>query len=205
MEFNLADLFEHAVDNFGDREYLVVDGTRRTYAELEARANRLAHHLASQGIGAGDHVGIYAYNSVEWVETLWAVFKLRAVWVNINYRYVEDELRYLVGNADLKAIVGAYQQVIAEHSGEPFPQDPRTQMDLAVQAVFNSWNTPKAIYYRRMEKIPDSIGTAANVQAMVFGNMGEKADLFAPRYICFGVVATNGNSADGVLGAELFQ
>src|SRR3989442_14376992 len=105
MEFTLADLFEHAVDNFGDREYLVCDGKRRTYAEMEARANRLAHHLAAQGIGAGDHVGIYAYNSVEWVETLWAVFKLRAVWININYRYVEDELRYLVGNADLKAIV----------------------------------------------------------------------------------------------------
>src|SRR2546427_6860902 len=111
MEFTLADLFEPAVDIFGDREYLVVDGKRRTYAELEARANRLAHHLASQGIGAGDHVGIYAYNSVEWVETLWAVFKLRAVWVNINYRYVEDELAYLFDNADLKAIV--YQREFA--------------------------------------------------------------------------------------------
>ena len=68
------------------------EGKRRTYAEMEERANRLAHHLAAHGIGPGDHVGIYAYNSVEWVETLWAVFKIRAVWVNINYRYVEDEL-----------------------------------------------------------------------------------------------------------------
>jgi acyl-CoA synthetase (AMP-forming)/AMP-acid ligase II len=105
VEFNLADLFEHAVDHFGEREYLVCDGKRRTYVEMEERANRLAHHLAAQGIGPGDHVGIYAANSVEWVETLWAVFKLRAVWVNINYRYVEDELRYLFDNADLKALV----------------------------------------------------------------------------------------------------
>jgi len=111
MEFNLADMFEHAVDHFPDREYLVCDGKRRTYREMEERANRLAHHLATQGIGPGDHVGIYAFNSVEWVETLWAVFKLRAVWVNINYRYVEDELRYLFDNADLKALV--YQRQFA--------------------------------------------------------------------------------------------
>src|SRR5512144_2506206 len=111
MEFNLADLFEHAVDHFGEREYLVCDGKRRTYREMEERANRLAHHLAAHGIGPGDHVGIYACNSVEWVETLWAVFKLRAVWININYRYVEDELRYLFDNADLKALV--YQRQFA--------------------------------------------------------------------------------------------
>ncbi len=111
MEFNLADLFEAAVDAYPEREYLVADGKRRTYAEMEARANQLAHHLAAQGIGPGDHVGIYAYNSVEWVETAWAVFKLRAVWININYRYVKDELRYLMGNADLKALV--YQREFA--------------------------------------------------------------------------------------------
>jgi acyl-CoA synthetase (AMP-forming)/AMP-acid ligase II len=105
VEFNLADLFEYAVDNFGDREYLVADGRRRTYREMEERANRLAHYLAANGIGAGDHVGIYAYNCAEWVETLWAVFKLRAVWININYRYVEDELRYLFHEAHLKALV----------------------------------------------------------------------------------------------------
>jgi len=84
---------------------VVCDGRRRTYAEMEVRANRLAHHLAAHGVRPGDHVGIYAYNSVEWIETLWAVFKLRAVWVNINYRYVEDELRYLFDNADLVALV----------------------------------------------------------------------------------------------------
>src|SRR5580658_2406526 len=105
MDFNLADLFEHAVDVFGDREYLVANGARRTYREMDERANRLAHHLAAGGVGAGDHVGIYALNRAEWVETLWAVFKLRAVWVNINYRYVEEELRYLFDNADLVALV----------------------------------------------------------------------------------------------------
>jgi len=111
MHFNLADLFENAVDSFGDREYLVCEGQRRTFTEMEARANRLAHHLAANGVKPGDHVGIYAYNSVEWVETAWAVFKIRAVWVNINYRYVEDELAYLFDNADLKALV--YQRQFA--------------------------------------------------------------------------------------------
>ena len=105
MEFNLADLFEAAVDAYPEREYLVANGERRTYGEMEVRANQLAHHLSAQGVGPGDHVGIYAYNSVEWVETAWAVFKLRAIWININYRYVEDELRYLLHNADLKALV----------------------------------------------------------------------------------------------------
>jgi acyl-CoA synthetase (AMP-forming)/AMP-acid ligase II len=105
MTFNLADLFEASVDAYGDREYLVAAGERRTYAEMEERANRLAHFLADRGVGPGDHVGIYALNSVEWVESAWAVFKLRAVWININYRYVKDELRYLLTNADLVAII----------------------------------------------------------------------------------------------------
>ena len=76
-QFNLADLFEQAVDAWPDRDYIVSGDVRLTYAEMEARANQLAHHLAAQGVGAGDHVGIYALNCAEWVETVWAVFKLR--------------------------------------------------------------------------------------------------------------------------------
>jgi len=105
--FNLADLFEQAADAWPERDYLVAGDSRRTYAEMEARANQLAHHLLAQGVKPGDHVGIYALNCVEWVETVWAVFKIRAVWVNINYRYVEDELAYIFDNADLVALVVA--------------------------------------------------------------------------------------------------
>ena len=106
MTFNLADLFEASVDAYGDREYLVAAGKRRTYAEMEA-SSRTGSPTSwpVRGVGPGDHVGIYALNSVEWVETAWAVFKLRAVWININYRYVKDELRYLLANADLVALV----------------------------------------------------------------------------------------------------
>ncbi|NUU25837.1 MAG: AMP-binding protein [Streptomycetaceae bacterium] len=84
---------------------LVAGDQRRTYRELDERANRLAHHLLDRGIGAGDHVGIYSFTRVEYVEALLAAWKVRAVPVNINYRYVEAELEYLLGDADLVAMV----------------------------------------------------------------------------------------------------
>ncbi|MEV6315194.1 acyl-CoA synthetase [Streptomyces sp. NPDC051776] len=112
MEFNLADLFESIADVVPDREALVyVDhpgsGAERrlTYAGLDTAANRLAHHLADSGIGAGEHVGLYLYNGVEYLQTVLACLKLRAVPVNVNYRYVEEELVYLFRDADLAALV----------------------------------------------------------------------------------------------------
>jgi acyl-CoA synthetase (AMP-forming)/AMP-acid ligase II len=105
MAYNIADLFEHTVDSVADREVLVVGEQRRTYAQLEARANQMAHHLAAHGIGAGDHIGIYGSNSVEWIEATLAAYKVRAVPVNVNFRYVEEELKYLFDNADFKAVV----------------------------------------------------------------------------------------------------
>jgi len=105
MAFNIADLIEHSVDLFPERTAVVCGDRRVTYGEVEERANRLAHHLAANGVGKDDCVGIYSMNSIEWVETMLAAFKLRAVPINVNYRYVESELRYIFDNADLKALV----------------------------------------------------------------------------------------------------
>ena len=105
MALNIADLFEHAVDVVPDRPVIQVGDRLVTYAELEADANRLAHFLAGQGVGPGDHVGIYAKNSVEHVVALLGVFKIRAVAINVNYRYVESELDYLFDNSDIVALL----------------------------------------------------------------------------------------------------
>ena len=145
MEFNLADLFEAAVDVYPERDYLVADGKRRTYAEMEARANQLAHYLAAQGIGPGDHVGIYSYNSVEWVETAWAVFKLRAIWININYRYVKDELRYLLTNANLKALV--YQREFSPLVTALLPELPQLQQVVVIEDGTGVEPAPGAVPY----------------------------------------------------------
>lgn len=73
---------------------------------------------------------------------------------------------------DLKELVGVYKAIVKEETGKDFPQTPRAQLDLAVEAVFNSWNTDRARLYRRRERISDDLGTAVNVQSMVFGNLG---------------------------------
>ncbi|MGW1953109.1 acyl-CoA synthetase [Streptomyces sp. NPDC001920] len=112
MEYNLADLFESVVDAVPGREALVyVDhpGTgaerRLTYAELDEAANRIGHHLIDSGIRPGEHLGLHLYNGVEYLQTVLACLKARIVPVNVNYRYVEEELVYLYRDADLVALV----------------------------------------------------------------------------------------------------
>jgi pyruvate, orthophosphate dikinase len=74
--------------------------------------------------------------------------------------------------ADLRSLVDEYKKIFSQHTGRDFPQDPREQLDLAIRAVFDSWNAERAILYRRQERIPADLGTAVNVVAMVFGNLG---------------------------------
>ena len=104
MTFNLADLFERVVDTAPDRLALVAGDRRLTYAQLDERANRVGHSLLDGGAVAGAHVGINAHNRAEWVEAMIGCYKARLVPVNVNYRYVVDELRYLFDNADLVAL-----------------------------------------------------------------------------------------------------
>ena len=103
--FNLADLYEIVADTVPDRLALVAGDVRLTYAGLDARANRFAHHLTGLGLGPGTHVGILARNRAAWVEAMIGCYKARCVPVNLNYRYVATELHYVVDNADLEVLL----------------------------------------------------------------------------------------------------
>lgn len=103
--FNIADMFEMVADAAPDREALVCGDYRATYKEFDDRATQLAHYMKSQGIKAGDHVGLFMYNCGEYLEGMMACFKIRAVPINVNYRYVGEELTYIFTNADMVACI----------------------------------------------------------------------------------------------------
>jgi acyl-CoA synthetase (AMP-forming)/AMP-acid ligase II len=105
LEFNLADLFERVADVVPERVAVVCGGDRRTYAQLDERSTQLAHVLAARGATPGAHVALYMRNSIEHLEAMFACYKLRAVPINVNYRYVDDELAYLLDDADAVGIV----------------------------------------------------------------------------------------------------
>ena len=97
-----------------------------------------------------------------------------------EFEHALDEAKHAKGTkndldldaADLKGLVETFKGIVKDQTGRDFPQDPREQMDMAVEAVFNSWNADRAILYRRQERIPADLGTAVNIVAMVFGNLG---------------------------------
>jgi fatty-acyl-CoA synthase len=104
-QFHLADLFETVAATVPDRMALIGDSARYTFAELNARCDRLAAGLAAQGVTRGDAIGLYMYNSPAYLEAFIAACKLGAVPYNVNYRYRAEELRYLFANADSAAII----------------------------------------------------------------------------------------------------
>src|SRR5262245_14393519 len=125
VEFNIADLFERVADVAPDR-VAAVCGTRRVrYRELDDRSTRLAHVLREMGAEPGTHVGCYMANSIGHLEAMVACYKLRAVPINVNYRYVDAELAYLFDDADLVGVVhdAAVRDRAARVAGHRFTVD----------------------------------------------------------------------------------
>jgi len=183
--FNLADLFEGAVQALPEQDAVVAGGagqpTRRlSYAQLDARANQVAHVLRDLGIGAGDHVAVHAMNCLEFMEITMGVFKLRAVPVNGNFRYTTDELAYVFDDAEVAAVftqvgireealaaAGArpvitigddYESTIAAASSAPVDVGPRSSDDRYLLYTGGTTGMPKGVIWRHEDVFFGALG-----------------------------------------------
>jgi acyl-CoA synthetase (AMP-forming)/AMP-acid ligase II len=131
VALNIADLAEHAIDAVPDRVALICGDDQLTYAQLEDRANRLAHYLIDQGVRKDDKVGLYCRNRIEIVIAMLATVKAGAILVNVNFRYVEGELRYLFDNSDMVALV--HERQYADRVAKVLPETPNVKTVLVVE------------------------------------------------------------------------
>jgi acyl-CoA synthetase (AMP-forming)/AMP-acid ligase II len=131
VALNIADLAEHAIDAVPDRVALICADDQLTYAQLEEKANRLAHYLLDQGVKKDDKVGLYCRNRNEIVIAMLGIVKAGAILVNVNYRYVEGELRYLFDNSDMVAVV--HERQYADRVANVLPDTPNVKTVLVVE------------------------------------------------------------------------
>ncbi len=131
MALNIADLAEHTIDAVPDRVALICGDEQITFAELEEKANRLAHYLIDHGVAKGDKVGLYCRNRIEIVIAMLGIVKAGAILVNVNYRYVEGELRYLFDNSDMVALV--HERQYADRVANVLPDTPAIKTVLVVE------------------------------------------------------------------------
>ena len=131
MALNIADLAEHAVDAVPDRVALICADEQITYGQLEEKANRLAHYLIDRGVKKDDKVGLYCRNRIEIVIAMLGIVKAGAILVNVNFRYVEGELKYLFENSDMVALV--HERRYADRVANVLPQTPNVKTILVVE------------------------------------------------------------------------
>lgn len=131
MALNIADLAEHAIDAVPDRVALISGDEQLTYAQLEEKANRLAHYLLDQGVKKDDKVGLYCRNRIEIVIAMLGIIKAGAILVNVNFRYVEGELKYLFDNSDMVALV--HERRYADRVANVLPETPNVRTILVVE------------------------------------------------------------------------
>jgi acyl-CoA synthetase (AMP-forming)/AMP-acid ligase II len=131
VALNIADLAEHAIDAVPDRVALICGDEQLTYAQLEEKANRLAHYLIDQGVKKDDKVGLYCRNRNEIVIAMLGVVKAGAIIVNVNFRYVEGELRYLFDNSDMVALV--HERQYSDRVANVLPDTPDVKTVLVIE------------------------------------------------------------------------
>jgi len=203
----LGDLIEVIADAIPNEPALITNDVKFTYAELDERITRLANHLLSIGIKRGEHVGVHAQNTHEWVEAFYACAKISAVAINVNYRYVAAELRYLYDNADCVAVIadpeylsaindvrdalpnlrnvivlGAdYEAALAAASPDrDFPG--RTADDMYVLYTGGTTGMPKGVMWRHEDVILGAMNSArANRPIDRIEQLGEEAAVSAFR------------------------
>jgi acyl-CoA synthetase (AMP-forming)/AMP-acid ligase II len=171
MTHNLADLFEAVTDAIPDRTAIVCGHGRLTYRELDERASRLANHLSATGIGPGDHVGLQLMNGTEYLEAMLAAFKIRAVPINVNFRYVAGELHYLFEDADLVALV--YHRSFAPQVSAVAPGVPGLRTFLVVEDGSTESPVEGSVEYEAAlsavsAERPDGIGRSSDDVYCVF-------------------------------------
>lgn len=131
MALNIADLAEHAIDAVPDRVALICGDDQLTYAQLEEQANRFAHYLLDQGVKKDDKVGLYCRNRNEIVVAMLGIVKAGAILVNVNFRYVEGELKYLFENSDMVALV--HERRYADRVANVLPETPAVKTVLVIE------------------------------------------------------------------------
>ncbi|CRZ18993.1 acyl-CoA synthetase [Mycolicibacterium neworleansense] len=131
MALNIADLAEHAIDAVPDRVALISGDEQLTYGQLEEKANRLAHYLIDQGVKKDDKVGLYCRNRIEIVIGMLGIVKAGAILVNVNFRYVEGELKYLFENSDMVALI--HERRYADRVANVLPETPDVKTILVVE------------------------------------------------------------------------
>jgi len=131
VALNIADLAEHTIDAVPDRVALICGDEQITYGEMEEKANRLAHYLIDQGVKKYDKVGLYCRNRIEIVIAMLGIVKAGAILVNVNFRYVESELKYLFENSDMVALV--HERRYADRVANVLPETPNVKTILVVE------------------------------------------------------------------------
>ncbi|BDB45224.1 long-chain-fatty-acid--CoA/3-oxocholest-4-en-26-o ate--CoA ligase [Mycobacterium kiyosense] len=131
VALNIADLAEHAIDAVPDRVALICGDEQLTYAQLEEKSNRLGHYLLDHGVQKGDKVGLYCRNRIEIVIAMLGIIKAGAILVNVNFRYVEGELRYLFENSDMVALV--HERQYSDRVANVLPDTPNVKTILVVE------------------------------------------------------------------------